>query len=169
MQLNVLETTPDLVRAGYACPCGCTPSVEYARGADVVHEGCCCGNHFAVGARAGDSLAPRAGFRPELQTFEAPWGERLEAAWLVGPSVHEPEQHDHADHADHEHEGSDHRTVGQAVDPVCGMTVDQETARAKGLHISYGGRDYFFCGKGCKLEFEEDPEHYLDPAYVPSM
>ena len=29
--------------------------------------------------------------------------------------------------------------------------------------------DYFFCGKGCKLEFDDDPERYLDPSYVPSM
>ena len=166
MQLNVLESAPEFVRAGYACPCGCQPSVEYVRGADVVQEGCCCGNDFAVGARAAASLAPRDGFRAELQSFEAPWGERLEAAWLVGPSVHEPEHHDHAGH---EHEGSDRGAAGPAVDPVCGMTVDQETARAKGLHSSYGGRDFFFCGKGCKLEFEEDPGHYLDPTYVPSM
>jgi P-type Cu+ transporter len=56
-----------------------------------------------------------------------------------------------------------------AIDPVCGMTVDPGTAREKGLHSSYESRDYFFCGKGCKLEFDEDPEQYLDPSYLPSM
>lgn len=56
-----------------------------------------------------------------------------------------------------------------AVDPVCGMSVETETARSRGLHRSYVERDFFFCGKGCKLEFDDDPEHYLDPAYVPSM
>ena len=166
MELTVLEATPDHVRAGYACPCGCTPSVEYARGSELVQDGCCCGNQFAVGVHAAAGLAPRAGFRPELQTFATPWGERLEAAWLVGPSVHEPEHHDHAEH---HHDGADDAGPGQAVDPVCGMTVDQEAARAKGLHSSHQGRDFFFCGKGCKLEFDDDPEHYLDPGYVPSM
>jgi len=56
-----------------------------------------------------------------------------------------------------------------AVDPVCGMTVDPPTARARGLTAQYEGIEYVFCGKGCKLEFEEDPGHYLDPAYQPSM
>lgn len=165
MQLTVLEATPDHVRAGYACPCGCTPSVEYARGADLVEEGCCCGNHFAVGPRASATLAPRVGFRPEQQAFDAPWGERLEAAWLVGPSVHGPAD----DHEHHEHDHHSGDVATEAVDPVCGMTVEPEVARAKGLHSAYKGADYFFCGKGCKLEFDDDPERYLDPSYVPSM
>ena len=167
MQLTVLEANDASLRAGYSCPCGCTPSVEYGRGAELVEEGCCCGNHFAVGPRAAASLSPKAGFRSERQTFNSPWGERLEAAWLVGPSVHGPsEDHDHERANDH-----DHGTVEgtQAIDPVCGMTVEPESARAKGLHSSYEGRDYFFCGKGCKLEFDEQPERYLDPGYVPSM
>lgn len=165
MQLQLLETDPTSLRAGYECPCGCTPSVKYGQRDDLVEEGCCCGNQFAVGRDAGARLLPRAGFRPELQAFHAPWGEQLEAAWLVGPSVHGPaENHEH-DHG-REAEPGDSRSV---IDPVCGMTVDPETAHSKGLHSSYQGRDFFFCGKGCKLEFDDDPEHYLDPAYVPSM
>jgi YHS domain-containing protein len=56
-----------------------------------------------------------------------------------------------------------------ALDPVCGMSVEPDAARAKGLHSSYRGTDYYFCGRGCKLEFDEDPERFLDPAFVPSM
>jgi Cu+-exporting ATPase len=56
-----------------------------------------------------------------------------------------------------------------ATDPVCGMTVDAAEARGKGLHARHNDTDYFFCGKGCRLDFEEDPERYLDPGYVPSM
>ena len=164
MQLQLIETTPTSLRAGYECPCGCTPSVNYAQRDDIVEEGCCCGNDFAVGRHAGSRLTPKAGFRPELQVFEAPWGERLEAAWLVGPSVHGP-----AEAGGHEHAHGDASESAAVIDPVCGMTVDPETARAKGLHSSYQGRDFFFCGKGCKLEFDDDPQHYLDPSYVPSM
>lgn len=168
MELLLLEGDASRLRAGYACPCGCTPAVSYGRGAELVEDSCCCGNHFAVGPRAAASLTPTTGFRPELQTFDAPWGERLEAAWLVGPSVHGPtgeDGHDH-EHGEH-HEGA---AIGaQASDPVCGMTVEPDAARSKGLHSSYQGVDYFFCGKGCKLEFDEDPGRYLDPGYVPSM
>ena len=163
MQLIVLEATPDHVRAGYACPCGCTPSVDYARGADLVEESCCCGNHFAVGPRAAAALTPRVGFSSKQQAFGTPWGERLEAAWLVGPSVHGPANDGH----EHEHHSGGVAT--EAVDPVCGMTVEPEVARTKGLHSAYKGADHFFCGKGCKLEFDDDPEHYLDASYVPSM
>lgn len=60
-------------------------------------------------------------------------------------------------------------TPDQATDPVCGMTVDVAGAVAKGLHTTHAGVDYYFCGKGCKLEFGDDPMRFLDPAYTPSM
>jgi YHS domain-containing protein len=162
VQLTLLETNEAFLRAGYTCPCGCTPSVQYDRGAELVEEGCCCGNQFAVGPSASVSLIPAAGFRPETQAFDAPWGQRLEAAWLVGPSVHGPAAgHDHGHDADGGPPGT--------RDPVCGMTVEPETARANGLHSTLNGAGYYFCGKGCKLEFDEDPKRYLDPGYVPSM
>ncbi|MEO7119359.1 MAG: YHS domain-containing protein [Candidatus Limnocylindrales bacterium] len=58
---------------------------------------------------------------------------------------------------------------GSAIDPVCGMTVDIADATAKGLHEQHDGVDHYFCGKGCLLEFRDDPAKYLDPGYVPSM
>jgi Cu+-exporting ATPase len=56
-----------------------------------------------------------------------------------------------------------------ATDPVCGMAVDIEAARAKGLTSTYREVEYGFCGRGCKLEFDEDPERYLSPDHVPTM
>ncbi len=47
--------------------------------------------------------------------------------------------------------------------------VDPEAARAKGLASTYEGREYVFCGKGCFLEFGDDPEPFLAVDYVPSM
>jgi len=165
MRLNVLEANDRSVRAGYSCPCGCTPSVEYARDADVVGEGCCCGNRFAVGPKAGATLPPKAGVRFERQALAAPWGEAIEAAWLIGPSVHGP-ANGHA----HEHaETSKASSSGDAIDPACGMTVEMETALVKGLRSARHGVEYFFCGKGCKLEFDDDPERYFASDYVPSM
>jgi Cu+-exporting ATPase len=57
----------------------------------------------------------------------------------------------------------------QAIDPVCGMTVDIATAMARNLHYRHEDVDYYFCGRGCRLDFEEDPGRYLDPNYQPSM
>jgi Cu+-exporting ATPase len=46
-----------------------------------------------------------------------------------------------------------------ATDPVCGMQVD--TSNPPGGSYEYKGTTYYFCGRGCRLEFEEDPEGYL--------
>jgi Cu+-exporting ATPase len=55
---------------------------------------------------------------------------------------------------------------GTAPDPVCGMSVVMEGAQ----HVSeHQGTTYYFCGKGCRLDFEEDPERILAPDYQPSM
>jgi YHS domain-containing protein len=62
-----------------------------------------------------------------------------------------------------------HRTIAQTEDPVCGMTVDPAIARTKGLTLTQDGTEFAFCGKGCLLEFRDDPVRYLDPAYRPSM
>jgi P-type Cu+ transporter len=53
-----------------------------------------------------------------------------------------------------------------AIDPVCGMEVDTETSELKS---DFDGKTYWFCGRGCMLDFQEDPEKYLDPDYKPSM
>jgi Cu+-exporting ATPase len=63
----------------------------------------------------------------------------------------------------------DQRTIAANEDPVCGMTVDHTLARQKGLTLTHEGTEYAFCGKGCLLEFRDEPDKYLDPAYTPSM
>jgi Cu+-exporting ATPase len=54
-------------------------------------------------------------------------------------------------------------------DPVCGMDVNPDVAAALGLRSDHDGQTYLFCGRGCKLSFDEDPAKYLDPGHVPSM
>src|SRR5207302_6166070 len=44
------------------------------------------------------------------------------------------------------------------IDPVCGMTVDEQTAPATAVH---NGTTYYFCAPGCKRTFEKDPEAVL--------
>ena len=45
-----------------------------------------------------------------------------------------------------------------AIDPVCGMEVDEATAEWK---TEYKGQTYYFCAPGCKRSFEKEPEKYL--------
>ena len=63
----------------------------------------------------------------------------------------------------------DTRSIDPDEDPVCAMRVDVETARARGLTFSHEGREYVFCGKGCLLDFRDDPARYLAEDYQPSM
>jgi YHS domain-containing protein len=61
------------------------------------------------------------------------------------------------------------RTIAPNEDPVCGMTVDVDQARAMGLSLTHDDREYVFCGKGCLLEFRDDPGRFLDREYQPEM
>jgi Cu+-exporting ATPase len=53
-----------------------------------------------------------------------------------------------------------------AIDPVCGMEVDTATSD---LSFEFEGTTYWFCGRGCLLEFTDDPKKYLSPDHEPSM
>jgi YHS domain-containing protein len=44
------------------------------------------------------------------------------------------------------------------ADPVCGMEVDESKAEHQAMHK---GKTYFFCARGCKQAFEENPEKYI--------
>ncbi|ADU50609.1 YHS domain-containing protein [Thermaerobacter marianensis DSM 12885] len=49
-----------------------------------------------------------------------------------------------------------------AVDPVCGMTIDESTAEEMGVEtVVYRGTTYYFCCPYCRKQFERDPEKYL--------
>jgi YHS domain-containing protein len=60
------------------------------------------------------------------------------------------------------------RSIARTEDPVCGMTVDPDEARQRGLTLIHEGTEYAFCGKGCLLEFKDDPAKYLATTYSPS-
>jgi Cu+-exporting ATPase len=43
-------------------------------------------------------------------------------------------------------------------DPVCHMDIDPKTAAGTS---EYEGTTYYFCGRGCKMDFDEDPAGVL--------
>lgn len=49
------------------------------------------------------------------------------------------------------------------IDPVCGMEVDTTTSQ---LSFPYEGTTYWFCGKGCLLDFQDEPAAFLAPVPV---
>lgn len=49
-----------------------------------------------------------------------------------------------------------------AIDPVCGMQIDEATAEEMGAETAvYKGKTYYFCCPFCREQFERDPEKYL--------
>ena len=42
-------------------------------------------------------------------------------------------------------------------DPVCGMPINSESAKAR---TERNGHTYYFCSPGCAAAFEADPERY---------
>jgi len=44
-----------------------------------------------------------------------------------------------------------------AIDPVCGMKVEEADAPAT---TAYKSTTYYFCSEDCKEEFDGDPESY---------
>ena len=48
--------------------------------------------------------------------------------------------------------------VLEAVDPVCGMTVEITTAH---FTSEYDGKTYYFCATGCKRSFDKEPGKYV--------
>jgi xanthine dehydrogenase accessory factor len=48
----------------------------------------------------------------------------------------------------------------EAIDPVCGMTVEIATAH---FSSEYAGTTYYFCAAGCKRSFDKEPQKYIQP------
>ena len=62
----------------------------------------------------------------------------------------------------HAHEGHTHHsplsasTPAGLKDPVCGMTVTEQSEH----HIEYEGRPFYFCSAKCQGKFSANPPQY---------
>jgi YHS domain-containing protein len=45
------------------------------------------------------------------------------------------------------------------------MEVSKESSPNR---VEHDGETYYFCSRGCMLDFEEQPDKYLDPNYEPT-
>ncbi|MEM2911942.1 MAG: YHS domain-containing protein [Candidatus Bathyarchaeia archaeon] len=43
-------------------------------------------------------------------------------------------------------------------DPVCGMNVNEKTAKYKS---EYMGKTHYFCSESCKQNFDKNPDKYV--------
>lgn len=47
--------------------------------------------------------------------------------------------------------------IHMVKDPICGMNVDEKTAKFKSEHM---GKTYYFCSQMCKATFDKNPAKY---------
>jgi len=47
--------------------------------------------------------------------------------------------------------------VDMAKDLICGMMVDEKTAK---WTSDYNGKKYYFCAEKCKLTFDKNPKRF---------
>jgi Cu+-exporting ATPase len=45
-----------------------------------------------------------------------------------------------------------------AIDPVCGMNVEEKSAQLKSEHM---GKIYYFCSQECKAAFDKNPMRFM--------
>lgn len=48
--------------------------------------------------------------------------------------------------------------MAEVKDPVCGMTIDSESAYAR---IDVEGQAYYFCSAECQAAFEANPQRFI--------
>ena len=59
---------------------------------------------------------------------------------------------------------SDEITKATAIDPVCHMRVDPESAAGS---FEFEGQTYYFCARHCLHKFTQNPRQFLQPAPTP--
>lgn len=62
-------------------------------------------------------------------------------------------------HETMDHDAMNHHAAHQGTDPVCGMSVNPDSAE---LSSDYRGTTYYFCGSGCKKAFDAEPARYVN-------
>src|SRR5215813_2993123 len=64
----------------------------------------------------------------------------------------------HVEKGEARHRPAEGATAQMAMDPVCHMTVDPQTAKES---VNFGGVLYYFCNTHCRKSFTKDPQKYL--------
>jgi YHS domain-containing protein len=57
-----------------------------------------------------------------------------------------------------------HDPQGAHKDPVCGMTVNENSQH----QFVHAGQTYYFCCDSCKQKFSKNPQTYLNPEQAPA-
>src|SRR5262249_28069946 len=101
----------------------------------------------------------RSAFEGDPGRYTVDMTHAAHATHLLSGSASPGEQHAVAAQPAHSTQGGEMGAQAEAVDPVCGMTVDPATSEHCPDHK---GRTYYFCSSGCKARFDGEPDKYMD-------
>lgn len=122
-------------------------------------------NRERLGGGAGYAIDPVCGMQVETANAPANTTHGGATVWFCSDRCHEKFSADPAKFAaapPPHHTGAmtmeEHLPATPAVDPVCGMTVDPDTAAAR---RTYQAQDIYFCAQSCAEKFDADPARYV--------
>jgi YHS domain-containing protein len=95
---------------------------------------------------------------PALHKFPAA-GNRTPSVSCAQTTKGKPIAYDHAAW-DKLSVGPTQRRCAMKIDPVCGMTVEENSE----FQIMFAGKKYYFCSDECQKEFVQQPEEYVETA-----
>jgi YHS domain-containing protein/uncharacterized membrane protein YraQ (UPF0718 family) len=122
-------------------------------------------NRVRLGGGARCAVDPVCGMQVERQLAPASTRHSDQTVFFCSDRcwdrfIASPDRYMAADQPMTAHQSEPRRSdMSQEIDPVCGMTVDPETAAAK---REYAGTSYNFCGLGCAKAFDLKPEAFVD-------
>jgi len=82
------------------------------------------------------------------------WGGLFFVMMRYGCGAHMMGGHSHGGHDNTKHSGN-------TKDPVCGMSVDPQKAKAAAVRE---GATFYFCSNSCRDKFEQAPDKYISPS-----
>jgi YHS domain-containing protein/uncharacterized membrane protein YraQ (UPF0718 family) len=122
-------------------------------------------NRVRLGGGARYAIDPVCGMQVERQLAPANARHGLQTVYFCSDGckdrfVADPDRYVTGDHPTITDQLQARRPeMSQPIDPICGMTVDPESAAAK---REYAGKTYYFCGPGCAKAFDLKPEAYAE-------
>src|SRR5262249_11465328 len=101
----------------------------------------------------------RSAFERDPERYAVDMTHAAHDTHLLSGSASPGEQHAVAAQPAHSRPGGEMGAQAEAVDPVCGITVNSATSEYRSDHKR---KSYYFCSSACKARFDREPDKYVE-------